>query len=270
MKVFLTVLFSVLGWICFLADYPAYGEPSKTDNEQIEPYLNKLQANIAEEEKAVESLKKKYEDILRKKKEPKENKGQEEENKKPEAAQAEMADAKAKLKDLELAGYSLKQKNQELLNSLEQSIASIHKKNMTIEELRKAQPLPPKEEAISPKSSREDDYLKKEAAVRKQLDESRKEKAALKAQLKALKEEHKSLLARKTVWPEPLPDEGVNEEQEKEIKENICSKKSLDYKKLENERVSCFDASQKNKTGLLKGFLDQAKKIDSWWREKVW
>lgn len=270
MKVYPAALFLCLSGVCFLVDYPAYASPLKSDNEQMEPYLEKLQANIIEEEKALESLKIKYEDILSKKQGPKEQKVKKE-NKEPNALQSEKIATETKLKDLESAQHSLRQKNQELLNSLEQSIDSIQNKNRTIEELKKTRLAPPKKEVFGRQAaSREGDYSKEEALTRKQLDKLQKEKISLEGQLKALKEERKIRLAREVVQPEPLPAKKVNEKQKKEIKENSFSKKNIKSKDSENDRTSSFDMSQKNKPGILKGFLDKSKKLDSWWREKVW
>lgn len=269
MKVNRTALFLCLWGVCFLVDCPAYSSSLKSDNEQMELYLENLQANIIEEEKAVESLKKKYEDILSKKQSPKEQKVKKE-KKEPETPQSEKITTEAKLKDSELKQQSLRQNNQELLNPPEQSTASIQKKNKTIEELRKAQPAPPKEEAIGRKASPEADYSKEEALTRKQLDKLRQEKVSLEGQLKALKEERPIRSAREVVQPEPLPAKKVNEKQKKEIKENSFSKKNIESKDSEKDRTSCFDMSQKNKPGILRGFLDRSKKLDSWWREKVW
>lgn len=270
MKVNLAALFLCLSGVCFLVDYPAYASPLKSDNEQMEPYLEKLQANIIEEEKAVESLKRKYEDVLRKKQNPKEQKVKKE-NKEPDAPQSEKSTIEAKLKDLESKQQFLRQKNQELLNSLEQSTVSIQKKEKIIEELKKSRPARPKEEVLVNQSSPEGDYSKEEALTRKQLDKLQKEKASMEVQLKALKEEHKSRLARDTAQAiKPRVDKKENEKREEEIKENSFSGKSIDSKSLENNKTSCFDANQKNKQGILKSFLDKAKKLDSWWREKVW
>src|SRR3989338_1520616 len=122
MKARWAALFIYLCGICFLADYPAYCSSLGSDNEQMELCLTKLQGNILEEEKAVESLKKRYEDILKEKQKPKEQKGRDKESKKPEASQSELVAAEAKLKGPQPTQHSLKQKNQELLNSLEQSI----------------------------------------------------------------------------------------------------------------------------------------------------
>ena len=215
MKVRWVVLFLYLAGFCFLIDYPAYGSPLKSDNEQLEPYLEKLQANIVEEEKAVELLKKRYEDILRKKQNPKEQevkKG----NKEPDAPQSEKIAREAKLKDLEAGQDALRQKNQELLNSLEQSSASIQKKDQTIEELKK------------------------------------------------------NRSGRDTAQPEPCPDKKGNEKRKKEIKEGSLFGKSIDSKNLGNDQTFYSDLSRENKPGILNGFLGQARKLDSWWRKKVW
>lgn len=269
MKVYRAVLCFCLSVVCFLADYPAYGLPLKSDNEQMELYLEKLQANIIEEEKAVESLKRRYEDILSKQQSLEEQKIKKE-NKEPNAPQSEKIAAEAKLKDLEFTRHSLRQKNQELLNSLEQSIDSIQKKNKTIEELKNARLAPPKKEVSGRQASREADYSKEEALDRKQLDKLQKEKVSLEGQLKALKEERLSRSARVSVQAEPLPAKKVNEKQKDEIKENNLSEKNINSKKLRNDRVSCFDMNRENKPGILKGFLGKAKKFNSWWREKVW
>ena len=269
MKVNRTALFLCLWGICFLVDYPAYSSPLKSDNEQMELYLERLQANIIEEEKAVESLKIKYEDILSKKQSPKEQKVKKE-KKDPDAPQSEKIATETKFKDSQSKQQSSRHNNQELLNSPEQPTASIQKKNKTIEELKKAQPAPPKEEAIGRKASREADYSKEEALTRKQLDKLRKEKVSLEGQLKALKEERESRSARDTVQAEPRPAKEVSEKQKEEIKENSLSGKNGNSKKLRNDQISCFNMSRENKPGILKGFLGKAKKLDSWWREKVW
>lgn len=190
MKVHRAALFLCLSGVCLLTDYPAYGAPLKADNEQMELYLEKLQVNILEEEKAVESLKKRYEDILRKKQNPEEQK------------------------------------------------------------------------------------VKKE---NKGLSAPQSKKIATEGQRKAVKEEHPGWSARDTVQPEPRPDKkgppagrAGNEKREKEIKENSFSGKSIDSKNSGNDQASCFDLSRENKPGILRGFLDKAKKLDSWWQEKVW
>ena len=303
MKVYPAAFFLCLSGVCFLVDYPAHASPLKSDNDQMKLYLEKLQANIIEEEKAVEALKKRHEDILSKKQNPKEQGGQKKENKELNALQSEKIATETKLKDLESTQHSLRQKNQELLNSQEQSIASIQNKNKTIEELKKVRLVPPKEEVFGRQASREGDYSKEEALARKQLDKLQKEKVSLEGQLKALKEERLSRSARDTVQAEPrrrdeksLPARPVggparlaasasasqrrdgkpraskagNEKPKKEIKENSFSGKSLDSKNLGNDEIYCLDLNRENKPGILKGFLGKAKKLDSWWREKVW
>ena len=152
MKIHQAAFFLCLSGVCFLVDYPAYSSPLKSDNEQMELYLEKLQANIVEEEKAVESLRKKHEDILRNKqnlKKQEEGKKEEKESKEPDSLETKGVAAESNLKSLQSTQYSLRQKNQELLNSLEQSVASIHKKNETIEELRKSGLAQPKEKVLS-------------------------------------------------------------------------------------------------------------------------
>lgn len=269
MKYFQAALFICLSGICFLAGYPAYGSSSRSDNEQMELYLKKLQNNILEEEKAVESLKKKYEDILRKKQEPNKERSREKEIKNPEVPQGVMAAADVKLGDSEPTRYSLKQKNQELLNSLEQSIASIQKKNKTIEVLRKAQSKPSKKEAIDCKAKREVDCSKKEAATRRKLDKPKKVKSASERQLKVSNKEHENQLTREIIPPRPV--EKVSKKHNKEInKKNKLSEKKNNSKELKKDRIHCFAASRENKPGALKGFIIKAKKLDSWWREKVW
>ena len=214
MKVHRAAFFLCLSGVCFLVDYPAYSSPLKSDNEQIELYLEKLQANIIEEEKAVESLKRKHEDILSKKQSPNEQKVKKE-NKELNALQSEKIATETKLKDLESTQHYLRQKNQELLNSLEQSVVSIQKKNEIIEELKKTQPAQPKkEEAVIRQSSRKDNYSEEDALTKKQLDKLQKEKVSLEGQLKALKEERKSWSARDTTQPgPPRPAKKVNEKQ---------------------------------------------------------
>ncbi|MDO8748862.1 MAG: hypothetical protein Q7J72_07115 [Candidatus Omnitrophota bacterium] len=276
MKVHRAAFFLCLSGVCFLVDYPAYSSPLKSDNEQMELYLEKLQANIIEEEKAVESLKKRHEDILKKKQNSKEQEVKKE-NKELDAQQSEKIATETKLKDLESTQHSLRQNNQELLNSLEQSIASIQNKNKTIEELKKVRLAPPREEVLGRQASLKGDYSKEEVATRKQLNALREEKVSLEGQLRALKEERLGRSARDTVQAEPRPakkglpaDKAGNEKQKEEIKENSFSGKSIDSKGLGNNRTSCFDLSRENKPGILKGFLGKAKKLDSWWREKVW
>ena|SRR3989338_1753779 len=206
MKIHRAVLFFCLAGVCFLADYPVYGSPLKSDNEQMELCLEKLQVNIAEEEKAIESLKKRYEDILREK----------------QNSEAQTEDALA----------------------------------------------------------------------RKELDKLQKEKISLENQLKALKEERKNRPARDTAQLEPRPDEKIrsarpagrparlaakpragkagNGARKEEIKENSFPGESIDSKNSKKQRPPCFEVSRENKPGILKGFLDKARKIDSLWREKVW
>jgi len=290
MKVYRAALFFCLSGIYFLIDYPAYGSPLKSDNEQMEPYLEKLQANIIEEEKAVESLKRRYEDILKKKQNLKEQEVKKE-NKELDAQQSEKIATETKLKDLESKQQPLRQKNEELSNSLKQSIASLQEKNKVIEELKKSGPQP-KKEVSGRQLSRKDSHSAEDTLARKELDKLQKEKISLESQLKALKEERKDWSARDIVQPGPRRDEkslpaspvggparlaakpmagkAGNEKRGKEIKENTFSGKSIDSKDSGNDRTSCFDLSRENKPGILKGFVDKAKKLDSWWREKVW
>lgn len=273
MKAYLPALILSLGGICLLVDRPAYASFSKADDEQLEPYLKKLQDNITEEERAVESLKKRYEDVLREKQKSKERKSREKETRKPDGAQGELSAGQANPKDSEPTRHSLKQKNQELLNSLEQSIASIQKKNKTIEALKNTSSAPPKEKTVVRKASREAGSSKEESAARKQLDKLQKEKVDLEDRFKALEEEHKSLLTRKDVQPQPQPRQAVRKagrEQKKIKKEVIYSKKSVDSDNLKDNQDSSLGCNRENKPGILKNFASKAKKLDFWWRKKVW
>lgn len=201
MKVYWAALFlCIIAGICFLIDHPAYGSPLRADNERMELYLEKLQANIIEEEKAVESLKKRHEDILRKKQSPPGQGGSKEKNNQPDTSQSERAILESKLKDLETGQQALQQKNQELLSSLEQAAASIQKKDKALEELKKI--------------------------WQEQFDEERRNQSAL-----------------DTTYAKPRVDTKENEELEK---------------------------NEENNPGIAKSILGEAKKIDSWWREKVW
>src|SRR3989339_16541 len=168
MKIHRAVLFFCLAGVCFLADYPVYGSPLKSDNEQMELCLEKLQVNIAEEEKAIESLKKRYEDILREKQNS-EAQTVKKENKELDALQSEKNAAELKLKSFESQHQSLQQKNEELSNSLKQSFASLREKNKVIEELKKSGSQP-KKEVSGRQSSRKDNHSAEDALARKELD----------------------------------------------------------------------------------------------------
>ena len=275
MKIHRAALFLCLSGVCVLINNPVYGSSLKADNEQMELYLEKLQANIVEEEKAVESLRKKHEDILRNKqnlKKQEEGKKEEKESKESDSLETKGAAAEPKLKSLQSTQYSLRQKNQELLNSLEQSVASIHKKNETIEELRKRGLAQPKEKVLSRQLSHKDKHLKEDAPAKKQLDKLLKEKGSLESQLKALKEERSSRPAPDTVQAraEPRPDKKENKKPRKELTEGSFLKKSVDSKNSGKDETFCLEARRKDNPGILRGFVDRANKLDSWWREKVW
>ena len=268
MKIHRAVLFFCLAGVCFLADYPVYGSPLKSDNEQMELCLEKLQVNIAEEEKAIESLKKRYEDILREKQNS-EAQTVKKENKELDALQSEKNAAELKLKSFESQHQSLQQKNEELSNSLKQSFASLREKNKVIEELKKSGSQP-KKEVSGRQSSRKDNHSAEDALARKELDKLQKEKISLENQLKALKEERKNRPARDTAQLEPRAGKAGNGARKEEIKENSFPGESIDSKNSKKQRPPCFEVSRENKPGILKDFLDKARKIDSLWREKVW
>jgi len=275
MKIHRAALFLCLSGVCVLINNPVYGSSLKADNEQMELYLEKLQANIVEEEKAVESLRKKHEDILINKqnlKKQEEGKKEEKESKEPDPIESKGVAAESKLKSLQSTQHSLRQKNQELLNSLEQSVASIHKKNETIEELRKHGLAQPKEKVLSRQSSHKEEQPKEDAPAKKQLDKLLKEKASLESQLKALKEERSSRPAPDTVQAraEPRPDKKENKKPRKELTEGSFLKKSVDSKNSGKDETFCLEARRKDNPGILRGFVDRANKLDSWWREKVW
>jgi len=241
MKVHWAVLFLCLSGVCFLADYPAYGLSLKAGNEQLELYLEKLQANIIEEEKAVELLKKRYADVLSSKQSPPEQGGQQEKNKQLDRLASERTVREAKLKDLEARQEVLRQKNQELLNSLEQSIASIQSKDKTIEELKKNRP-------------------GRDSAQSGPRPDKKGQPACLVASASASQRRD----------GKPRAGKAGNEKRKKEIKEDSLSGKSIDFENSGNDQASCFDPGRENKPRILKGFLGKAKKLDSWWREKVW